>query len=229
MFGRSTKSATKEPPPARSVRDTLFDDAPLDAWPSDVSAGQYEPWKTFIRARESLAAGDTDDAIRCWQAIAQTPNLESRHYGQARHFLREQGIQPPADQAKRLLGVILEVQVETGHDFVAAYPERNARYYNYTGRGVVWEHPDASLDNEIDALLAAGQAVLNQIGPWKEPRPAPPGKGMVRLNFLAPSGLHFGQAPYEVFEKDPLARPVLAAGIKLMQAMIEKQQQQQRA
>ena len=38
--------------------------------------------------------------------------------------------------------------------------------------------------------------------------------------FLAPSGLHFGQAPFAVFEQDALAGPVVRAVTGLLQAMM---------
>ena len=214
-------AAAQRPPSPDAVRDTLFGDAPMDRWPA-ASKSEHEPWATFIRAREALAAGKAKDALDAWASITKMPDLESRHYAQAWQFLRENGVGPGAALAKKNLGVILEVPLEGGLDLLAAYPERNARYYNHSGSGVVWEHPDDSLDPLIDALLAAGQRVLDAIGPWDKERPAPPPVGQVRLNVLAPSGLHFGQAPFEVFAKDPLAGPVIHAGIALMQALIEK-------
>jgi hypothetical protein len=44
----------------------------------------------------------------------------------------------------------------------------------------------------------------------------------VRINFLTPSGLHFGQAPYQQLASDGLGGPVLAAAVRLMQALIGK-------
>jgi hypothetical protein len=223
MFGLSNKFAEPSPP-ARTLRDRLFDDAPMSAWPSEPSEepSEYEPWQTFIRARDAVAAGNPEEAVAAWRAIVNTPGLESRHYGQAWHFLRQHDVQPSSVQAKQLLGVVLEVHLDTGVDLLAAYPEKNARYYHGSGRGVIWEHPDDSLDPQINALLAAGQHVLNAIGPWTEPRPVPPPIHHVRLNFLSPAGLHFGQAPLATFEKDPMAGPVLAAGVMLMRAMVDK-------
>ena len=46
--------------------------------------------------------------------------------------------------------------------------------------------------------------------------------GEVRINFLTPSGLHFGQGPYQNLASDGLGGPVLAAAIRLMQALIGK-------
>ena len=221
MFGLTNVNAP--PPPTQTIRDTLFDDAPMNAWPAEPS--EHEPWSTFIRARDAVAAENPNEAVAAWRAIVNTPGLESRHYGQAWHYLRQHGVQPSSTDSKRLLGVVLEIHLDTGVDLLAAYPERNARFYHGGGRGVIWEHPDDSLDTEIDTLLATSQSVLNAIGPWTEARPAPPPMHHVRLNFLSPAGLHFGQAPLATFEKDPMAGPVLAAGVTLMRAMVDKSEQ----
>lgn len=208
------------------IRDTLFGDLPLSHWPSTAApAPTGEPWASFVAARSAVETGNTQQALSLWQRIAAMPGLESRHYLQAWHFLRENGVMPPADQHKRLLGVVLEVPMEGGLDLLAAYPEGTARYYNYTGAGVVWERPDASLDAPIRALLNVGQRILNAIGPWTDARPAPPPLGQVRLNFLSPAGLHFGQGSFQVFGGDAMARPVIDAGVALMQALIAKEKQ----
>ncbi|GAB2962493.1 hypothetical protein GCM10027048_33810 [Hymenobacter coalescens] len=91
-----------------------------------------------------------------------------------------------------MLGVVVEVGMEQGFDLVAAYADGTARYYNYSGAGVVWERPDDSLAAPVQALLAAGERVVGQIGPWEQPRPAAPPQGSARINMLTPAGLHFG-------------------------------------
>ena len=92
-------------------------------------------------------------------------NLEPRHYLQAWHFLRQLGVNPPDEKAKIVYGVVVEVGMEKGTDIVAAYADYTARYYNFSGAGVIWEG-DHSLDAEIEALIKAGQAVVKYIGPW---------------------------------------------------------------
>ncbi|MEX2212953.1 MAG: hypothetical protein WD768_02420 [Phycisphaeraceae bacterium] len=211
------------PSPLAALRDTLFGDAPLNAWPSQKGPAMEEsPWCDFIEAREALADGRESEAIACWQRVTMMPDLESRHYAQAWHFLRAHGVQPGADQAKELLGVVIEVEVNGGVDLLAAYPNRSARYYNHSGKGIIWERPDASLDAAIDAVLSAGQTVLNMIGPWEGPRKGPPGKGGLRLNMISPSGLHFGEGPFAALAAEPMARPLIDAGTALMQQMIAK-------
>ena len=210
-----------EPAPASlAIRDALFADGPPDSWPVGDHADR-EPWTTFVTARRYLAAGDVATAVMGWQRVATMPGLEARHYAQAWTFLRRYGVQPPPSEAKRLLGVVIEVdRGAAGLDLLAAYPELTARFYAGTGGGIVWERPDGSLDAPIGALLDASKAVLDQIGPWTQERLPPPPEDHIRLNVLAPGGLHFGQAPFAMFEQDPLAGPVVHAAMQLLQALM---------
>jgi hypothetical protein len=155
-------------------------------------------------------------AIEIWHSIAEMRGLESRHYLQAWYFLRQQGVDPPKELAKVLLGVVLEVPMKGGLDLLAAYADRGARYYNFSGRGAIWDHPNASLDGPIDALLANGRRILNAIGPHLPGRPPPPPAGQVRINLLSPAGLHFGQAPFAALAADPLAKSAIDAATALM-------------
>ncbi|MCB2406633.1 hypothetical protein [Hymenobacter lucidus] len=41
---------------------------------------------------------------------------------------------------------------------------------------------------------------------------------------LTPSGLHFGQAPFDALWQDALGGPVMAAALHLMQALTAKHQ-----
>jgi hypothetical protein len=211
----------KKPEPV-SMRDVLFGDRPLEQWPPPGAASNAFPWSAFAAARAQLAAGNRAAAVASWREILAHPDLESRHYLQAWHFLRAQGEQPAADVAKQVLGVVVEVALPQGLDLLAAYADRNARYYNFSGAGVVWEHPNPSLDVLIDQLLAAAHVVVQQIGPWDKARPPAPAGDHVRLSFLTPSGLHFGQGPMGNFRKDRLAAPVLDLATRLMTDLIAK-------
>ena len=114
--------------------------------------------------------------------------------------------------------------MQDGLDLVAAYSDHSARYYNFSGAGVVWDHPDTSLDADIDRLISAGAVVVQQIGPWDGPRPAPPPKNQVRLSFLTPGGLCFGQGPFQDLAADPKGGAVIAAATDLMRALMAKSQ-----
>ena len=202
------------------IRETLFGDMALADW----SAHQGEPWTTFAEAKRYLDAKQPATGIETLQAITTRAGLESRHYLQAWHFLRQLGVNPTDAQAKTLYGVVVEVAMDKGLDIVAAYADLSARYYNYSGAGIVWEHPDQSLDAEIEALLSAGRVVVGQIGPWKQARPPAPTHGQVRLTMLTPGGLHFGQGSFEILAADPLGGSLITAATRLMQALIAKRQ-----
>ena len=200
-----------------TLRDTLFGDMPFSEWPSDSSENETgEPWAAFVRARNAVNAGNTNAAIAELQNIAHIPNLESRHYLQAWHFLRQLKVNPPPDKAKIVYGVVVEVGMKQGADIVAAYADGTARYLHNSGGGTFWERPDASLDGEIQALLKAGQEVANLIGPWEEARPAAPPEHNVRLNMLTPSGLHFGYGGFQNLYSDPKGKALIDPATQLM-------------
>jgi hypothetical protein len=212
-------------PDFSEIRDLLFGDAPITAWrPMDGKPETTEPWASFAVARAALETGDIRKAVTALQSIVASNRQESRQYLQASHFLRQLGVQPAPERAKQVMGVVVEVQMRTGLDTLAAYADHTARYINHGGRMIVWEAPGNDMAQRIDALLNAGERVAKAIGPWEEPRRGPPPKGHVRLNMLTPSGLHFGEGPLEILSRDPMGGPVIAAGTVLMQALIERAQ-----
>ena len=217
----SSFKKTPEPAPTPAVREVLFGDVPVLDWPrADSPVRTQGAWALFAAAQAAYQRSDNAAAVASLHQVLAMPSLESRHYLQAWHFLRLLGVQPPATEAKRVLGVVVEVALPGGLDLLAAYPTNSARYYNYSGAGVVWEQDIDLEGGPIQALLAAAQPVAAAIGPWLEARLAAPPTGMVRLNILTPSGLHFGQGDINVFFQDPMAAPVLARAQALMQALM---------
>ncbi|HTP69476.1 MAG TPA: hypothetical protein VMJ35_11280 [Dongiaceae bacterium] len=213
----------KKKPQAQTteIRETLFGDQSLAQWASYSTQASCEPWISFERTRKFIESGDKGNATRVLQEILQTSGFESRHYLQAYHFLTDLGVTAPQDAKKRVLGVVVEVGMKNGTDLVAAYADHHARYYNYSGAGVVWERPDNTLDQPIDELLHASATVAQAIGPWEKGRPPVPTSGRARINFLTPSGLHFGEGPLDTLAKDKLGGPVIAAAFGLMQRLIK--------
>ena len=211
----------KEKPPQTTIRDTLFGDLPMVEWPSDSSLNT-EPWVSFIQARKYLERMKGDAAITTLKTITDMPGLEPRHYLQAWHFLRRLHVEPPPDKAKLVYGVIVEVAVQGGADLIAAYADHMARYLHHRGGGVIWEHPDTSLDAEIDTLLSAGQAVANVIGPSEQGRPPAPQGEDVMLSMLTPSGLHFGYGSFKTIYEDPKGKAIIDPATRLMQGLTAK-------
>ena len=109
--------------------------------------------------------------------------------------------------------------MEAGEDLLAAFADRTAHYYNYSGAGIIWERPDASLDSNVDALLAEGSKIVENTGVWRDTRRPSPTVGRMRLNVLTPLGIYFGEGTFEALEGDALARPIVLAAINLMQKL----------
>ena len=203
-----------------AIRDTLFGDMPISAWNGNNSSD--EPWVSFQEVEKYLESDNTQMATQLLRKIIETPNLESRHYIQAWHFLKSLGVNPPDDKAKEVYGVIVEVTMKQGVDIVAAYADHTARYFNYSGAAVIWENPDDSLNEEIRILLDAGRNIIHNIGPWEYERPGVPPEGQARVSMLTPGGLHFGQAPFNALANDQKGGPIINAATVLMQALIKK-------
>lgn len=213
-------SKKEKPSQPIKIRDTLFGDRPISEWGKHADPNP-EPWASFVQVREYLDAKNKASAIETLKRITDMTNLESRHYLQAWHFLRQLGVNPPDDKAKVVYGMVVEVGMEKGTDILAAYADYTARYYNFSGAGVVWERPDHSLDAEVDALIKAGQAVVEHIGPWDQARPVEPPAGYARMNMLTPSGLHFGYGPFNALANDPMGKSIIYLATKLMQSLTQ--------
>lgn len=214
-FGRK-KAGTTE------IRDTLFGDLPASRWPGETTAAENEPWLSFVGARDHLRSGRREEALAAYRRILAIPELESRHYAQSWHFLRENGILPDSSIARQLFGVVVEVAIRGGLDIVAAYADYTARYFNRSGAAVVWDATDDSLHGEIKNLLHAGKVVVDETGPWEEPRPPAPPRGQVRISMLTPGGLHFGQSSFDALAADRIGGAVLSAATELMKGMVAK-------
>jgi hypothetical protein len=166
-----------------------------------------------------LGGGDLPQARATLQSMALMPGIESRVRLQAWHSFRDAGGQPPSGVATEVLGVVVEVGMPEGQDFLAIYADQTAYYYNYSGAAVIWLRPDASLDRHINAVLEAARVILPDIGPWKESRRPPPSAGDARLNILTPVGLHFGEGPLQALDKDRTSRPLLRAATAAMKKL----------
>jgi hypothetical protein len=201
--------------------ESYFGDMSLDMF-ARLGTGP-EPWQSFEKARAFLAGGDLPKARATLESIAPMPAIESRFRLQAWHSLREAGGQPPPGVATEVLGVVVEVGMPEGQDFLAIYADQTAYYYNYSGAAAIWLRPDASLDKQINSILDAARVILPDIGPWKESRRPPPNAGNGRLNILTPMGLHFGEGPLQLLNRDRNSRPLLRAATAVMKKLASLQ------
>ena len=204
---------------AATLRPLLYGDVPVARW--GVDAGEEDPWDRFSAARHAVDLSDMDAAVAIWRDIAASPGLESRQYLQAWTFLRQAGNQPPADQAKRALGVVTEMPMKEWHDVLAAYQDGSCRYLNHSGKVAVIE--DRSIEEvqvAVTQWLDVGRSLAQAIGPWDRPELPVVPPGHMRITVLTPSGPHFGQGPQQQMMADPTTSTFVGAATALLQVVV---------
>lgn len=206
----------KADPDATDLRRVLFGDLPLEEWPPEGDAADH-PWSVFSTAREAWRAGDKQSAIAAWRSIAHDARLESRHNLQAWHFLRLAGVQPVAEEATQLLGVMAEVAVGRGHDLLVAYADGTARYLNHAGGvAVIDDVMLEGLSESVQAWLGVGQRLAEIVGLWDESSLPPLPPGQTRILMLTPGGFRFGQGPDAALRSDPAGSEFLDAATRVL-------------
>jgi hypothetical protein len=209
----ATAAASAQPPHApyqsgagNEIYNLLFCD--------DPAAFQPKPGHSPVPWQIALFSEPIDRSALL--ALAGESSQEGRIRYLAYAKLRALGQPVPA---KVLLGVIVEVPLAGGLDVLAAFSEGAVRYVNQTGKLAVFEGV-AALQPFVQKLFAASEPVVARIGPWDQPRRAPPKAGSVRLTFLVSDGLYFGEGPMVVMQREAMAGPVIQRATELLQTVV---------
>lgn len=223
MFNLFKKKEEKAASPAPALRQIYMGNVGLNDWPrGDVSG---TPWSMFVEARNYVVKGKHEEAEKIYRKIIETPELESRHYLQAWLFMRYYlKLQPSAEIAKKVYGVMVEVGTSTGIMSVIAYPDHSARTLHSSGGGSIWEKPDDSLNINIDAMVHAGEKAVNSIPlTVVDILPNQPKKeDDVLICISTPSGIYQGLGTGEFMSKDAYAGPILNAATELLKNLESK-------
>ena len=232
MFSLFGKKDRKVQPPKSGthpmlfdLRETLYTRASLDPFLARVKEDVQSkfPWSKFTAANEAIKAGDRDKAIGLLKQIVEKKEVETRVHLQAWHTLRSLGELPPESQREYLHGVVVENHMDHGLDIVAAYRDYTARYWNFSGTGVVWEARDPTIDQLIVDLLAVGDAIMKKIGIGDHETPPVPEKGYLRIYLMAYGGSCFGHGLFDQLSRDKMGHAAIDAAIKLMNGLTSRQ------
>jgi hypothetical protein len=153
------------------------------------------------------------------KTIAEDPSQESSLRMLACNRLRAMRQPMPM---KELLGVVVEVGKDSGLEVLAAYHDGRVRHIDTAEKITSLESTQGTMAANLRRLLHASRAAVDRIGPWLQPRIAPPTAGMIRMSFLVSDGLYFGQGLLEVMAKDELAGPIIAASEALLQSLVTR-------
>lgn len=188
---------------ANTIYNLLFCDALEDF---DKLAPHFPP--IFARAFDKTAV----------RAIAEDEAIESRVRLLAFQRLRRESA---ALDKGVVLGVVVEVPLESGLDTLAAYADGRVRYVNQSGKMSIIEDAHSPLRGKALALVEAAKPLVARIGPWTEARRPPPQGQNGRLSFLVSDGLYFGEGPMSALSADALGGPVVKAAVELLVATVE--------
>ena len=191
---------------ANFIYNLLFCDKPSLFKPKDQSKPTY--WEVALFSKPN------EKEIR---KIAESTEEESRIRVLAYNWLRSNSHAVPKGL---LLGVIVEVPLENGLDVLAAYPDGRVRYINQTGKMTIVEGGAPAIESLAKELVAKSKVVVSNIGPWEKARLPAPSRGNIRLTFLVSDGLYFGEGPFSLMQKDPMAAPVINKAVELLQAVV---------
>ena len=134
-------------------------------------------------------------------------------------LLSEEAMRTSAIEGE-VLGVVVEVPIDDGHDVLAAYADGSVRYLNHAGSATVIDAPPPEVAQRAAAVLAAGQALADGIGPWTEPALPELPPGHTRLAMLTRGGHRFGQGIDTALVAQPGASELLGAATALLVSVV---------
>ena len=186
----------------------------------------------------SLFADDPDDFIKMkdhkaisWiyekrkptidelESIANDNSVESRIKFLALYTALKHGL---TINKKMYFGTILEVPMEGGYDVLAFYSDRTARYYNYSGKAVIYEGGRTIVDDTIEKANSVAVQVCNALAPWDKERLPRPKGDVIRISFLVSDGLYFGNSSIKTIGNDQMASAIFGNGANVMKALLNE-------
>ncbi len=138
----------------------------------------------FLAVQKLVKEKKADEAKRMLRRIAANNEGEARATLWAWNGLRELGEMPATP---KVLGLVLEVPMPGGTEYLAVYADKRARYINYTGAIAVWETTEKKMDKVIGGIISKSQQLVANEKLDKGRSSSPTDK--VRFNFLTTAGI----------------------------------------
>ena len=233
LFGKKDKKEKPQaaiPPVLLAIRETLYSNASLDPMINRIKDDSKTvfPWSNFVEANQALKQNDKGKTIDLLKQITEANGLDTRIYLQAWHTLVSLGEMPPESVCGKIQGAVIENHMDHGLDIVAAYIDYSARYWNYTGAGIIWDARDPEIDKVIENLFYVNQQIMQRIGVGLRDTPPIPPKGNIRIFLMAYDGTCVGEGTYDFLYNDEMGKHVINAAYGLMMTLMDKQKQNQK-
>ena len=232
LFGKKDKKEKLQnaiPPILLAIRETLYSNASLGPLISRIKDDSKTifPWSNFVEANQAMKKNDNAKAMNLLKQVVDANGLDTRIYLQAWHTLVSLGEFPPESTRGQIQGAVIENHMDQGLDIVAAFADHSARYWNYSGTGIVWDARDPKIDEVIDNLFYVNQQIMKRIGIGLRDTPHIPPKGNIRIFLMAYDGSCVGEGTYDFLYNDEMGKYAINTAYGLMMTLMDKQKQSQ--
>lgn len=183
-----------------------------------TAPGEVTPWHRLVLALAQTRRGNAAAATRTLRGLAGS-SKEARIRLWCWQALRRLGATPSDAEARKVEGVVVEVESGHGVETLAAYADGTARYLLPTGAKVIWDAPDARLERAVADVIAGAAPVLDllQVGRL----PGEPGASTARMTVLSPSGPRAADEPLDAATTEASRfAPLFAPATTLMQKIV---------
>ena len=130
--------------------------------------------------------GERAAALGSLRKLLTTPGLGSREMVRVWTLIRSLGEAPPADQSKRVLGVIVESGIGSEVLSIAAYADGQPRFFLSSGGGVIGETWSTEETGKVQEIVHLAQELVDGMAPTEDRTLPKPGR--VRFTVLTPGG-----------------------------------------
>ncbi|MDR0220006.1 MAG: hypothetical protein LBI54_01205 [Lachnospiraceae bacterium] len=210
----------RDPEPAKAGSGKTSDEFLVRVLFADFS-NESEVLKLFPELARPLENQQTEEIIRILREKTKDP--ESRKALLAWYELQKYGIFPDEENADKILGIVVEASLERGIDYLAAYPDNAARYFNQRGAKIYYESAEYSqVNEEIGKLVLCAYRVYKCFDKIAEKRlePLPVGTGQARINILTPGGLYIRPGNMNDLQSNEPTRDIISQAVALMRALM---------
>jgi hypothetical protein len=140
----------------------------------------------LLLAHVRAGCGDRAGAAEALKGFLADVEGQSLATLQAWHRLRQLGVEPPAEHAREVLGLIVEIGFPAGSDIIAAYADGSSRFFSHGGGGIAGTDRRPEVAEAARRVVAASRAFAAS-AENQQARDAVPA-ATVRFTFLTPSG-----------------------------------------
>ena len=211
-----------------TLRPLLYGDLPLDKLLEHIKPGSpgadEEPWRSFALALKHSKQGQPAEAKKDLRRVLSMPDPETRVLLSAWTALRALGERPPAGEADKVQGVVLELHNEAGVGTLAAYADGRARWLGGKGAFIAWEAPgtDKEIDSLIGGFLKAAEPVVRKT-PAAERHPAAEvALEHFRVTVLTFGGIHVIDVYGPEVDTGHFTRPAFIASVQLLDGLTQR-------